>query len=214
MGKTRVLVVDDKIMIRDSIKALLGLYDDIEVVGEASEIREAIEKTQELAPDVVLIDIAFPDMAVLKTIPRMKKKNPEVKVLLVMDHYYRDQIVSGTKAGADGYLSKGASGSELISAIHALQRGEFYLYPSVLERAIADYRKLKKARPYDKLTPRQREVLKLIAEGYTSREIADILNTSCKTVQNHRVTMMKKLDIHNSTKLVRYAIRSRLVSLR
>jgi DNA-binding NarL/FixJ family response regulator len=213
MGKTRVVVVDDKAMIRDSIRALLGLHDDIEVVGEASESREVIEKVRELAPDVVLMDITRPGLEVLETILRLKKKNPGVKVLALTNHDNREQIVSGIKAGAAGCVSKKAPSSELISAIRALQRGEFFLDSSAVAVVIADYRQLKNAQPYDRLTPRQREVLKLIAEGHTSQEIADILHTSLKTVQSHRMTMMKKLDIHNRAKLVKYAVHSRLITL-
>jgi two-component system response regulator NreC len=213
MGKIRVVVVDDKAMIRDSIGALLNLHDDIEVVGEASESREAIEKAQKLEPDVLLMDITSPDLGVLETIRRLKKKNPGVKVLTLTNHDNREQIVSGIKAGAAGCVSKRAPGSELISAIRALQRGEFFLCPFAVATMIADYRQLKNTQPNDQLTPRQREVLKLIAEGHTSREIADILHTSLKTVQCHRMTIMKKLDIHNRAKLVKYAIHSGLVAL-
>jgi len=213
MSKVRVLVVYDKAMIRDGIQALLGLHDDIEVVGEASEGREAIEKAQELAPDVMLIDITAPGPDVLNTIRHLRKKNSKVKVLALTNHDNREEIVFAIRAGSAGCVSKRAPGSELISAIRALQRGEFFLYPSALETVIADYRQLKNAQPHDQLTPRQRDVLKLVAEGYTSREIADILHANLKTIQGHLATTMTKLDIHNRAKLVKYAIRSGLVTL-
>jgi two-component system response regulator NreC len=212
MDRTRVVIVDNKAMIRDSIGALLSLHDDIEVVGVASDSRETIEKAQELAPDVVLMDITSPDLGVLEVIRRLKKKNPGVKVLVMTNPDDREQIMSGIKVGAAGCVSKRAPGSELISAIRALHRGEFFLCPSAVATMILDYRQRKSNQPYGQLTLRQTEVLKLIAEGHTSREIADILHTSLKTVQNHRLTMMKKLDIHNSAKLVKYAIHSRLVT--
>jgi two-component system response regulator NreC len=213
MNKTKVILVDTRALIRDSIKALLCGYEDIEVVGEASESREVIEKAQELAPDVILMDFTLPDRGMLRTIRILNKSNPHIKVLAITNHDNREEIVSGIKAGAAGCVSKGAPGTELVSAIRTLQRGEFFLYPSAVATLINDYRQLKRTEPYDQLTPRQREVLKLIAEGHTSREIADLLHTSLKTVQNQRVAVMEKLDIHNRAELVRYAIHNGVVTL-
>jgi two-component system response regulator NreC len=213
MNKARVVLVETRALIRDSIRALLCGYEDIEVVGEASDGKEVIEKVQELAPDVILMDITLRDAGMLKTIRILNKNNPRVKVLAITNHDNREEIVSGIKAGAAGCVSKGAPGTELVSAIRALQRGEFFLYPSAVATLVNDYRQLKRTEPYDKLTPRQMEVLKLIAEGHTSREIADLLHTSLKTVQNQRVTLMEKLDIHNRAGLVRYAIHNRMVTL-
>ncbi len=214
MEKIKILVVDDHAIMRDGIRALLGLHDDIEVVGEASEGKEAIKKTQELAPEVVIMDIAMPGMDGLEATRRIRKKSPEVKVLVLTQHDNREYILSAIKAGAAGYVPKRALGSDLVSAIRAVYRGDSFLYPSAAAALIEDYRQQAEGEDsYDRLTAREREILKLIAEGHTSREIADILFISLKTVLSHRTKIMEKLDLHNRTELIKYAIRRGLVSM-
>ncbi len=213
MDEIKILVVDDHGLLRDGIRALLNLHDDIEIVGEASEGKEAIEKTRELAPDVVVMDIAMPGMDGLEATRRIKKKSPEVKVLALTQHDNKEYILSAIKAGAAGYMPKRALGSELVSAIRAVHKGGSFLYPSATTALIEDYLRQVEEEPYDDLTNREREILKLIADGRTSREIADMLFISLKTVLGHRTKIMEKLDIHNRTQLIKYAMRKGLVSM-
>ena len=211
MYKIKILVVDDHGMLRDGVRALLGLYDDIEVVGEACEGKEAIEKARELAPDVVLMDIVMPGMDGLEATRRIRKKNPTVKVLVVTQYNSKEYILSAIKAGAVGYISKRALSSELVSAIRTVHRGDPFLYPCATAALIQDYLQQVEEEPYDRLTAREREILKLIAEGHTSREIADMLVISLKTVLGHRTKIMEKLDLHNRAELIKYAIRKGLI---
>ncbi len=213
MNKIKVLLVDDHAIMRDGIKALLSIHDDIEIVGEASEGKEAIEMAQELAPDVAIMDIGMPGMDGLEATRRLTKRNPRIKVIVLTQHDNKEYIFSTIRAGAAGYVPKKALGSELVSAIRAVCRGDSFLYPSAAKILIEDYRQqAEKGDPYDSLTGREREILKLIAEGYTSREIADALFISLKTVQGHRTNIMEKLDFHNRTELIKYAMRKGLVS--
>ncbi len=213
MNKIKLLLVDDHAIMRDGIRALLSLHDDIEIVGEASEGREAVEKAQELAPDVIIMDIAMPGMDGLEATRRIIKKSPKVKVLVLTQHDNREYILSAIKAGIVGYVPKRALSSELILAIHTVYQGDSYLYPSAASAVIGGYLNQAEEEPYDRLTAREREILQLIAEGYTSREIAGMLFLSLKTVLGHRTKIMDKLDIHNRTKLIKYAMRKGLVNI-
>ena len=214
MGKIRILVVDDHAILRDGIRALLSLHNDFEIVGEASEGKEAIEKARELSPDVIIMDIAMPGMDGLEATRRIRKKSPRVKVLVLTQHDNREYVVSAIKAGATGYVPKRALGSELVSAIRAVYKGDSFLYPSSAAALIEDYLQQAEGEDaYDLLTGREREILKLIADGHTGREIADILFLSPKTVQGHRTKIMEKLNLHNHTELLKYAMRKGLVSM-
>ena len=213
MDKIKILVVDDHAIMRDGIRALLSLNDDFEIVGEASEGKEAIEGARELMPDVVVMDIAMPGMDGLEATRRIRKKNPAVKILILTQYDNREYILSAIKAGASGYVPKRALGSELVSAIRAIYKGDSFLYPSVAAALIDEYRQQAEGDPYDRLTAREREILKLIADGHTSREIANMLFISLKTVQGHRMKIMAKLNLHNRTELIKYAMRKGLVSL-
>jgi two-component system response regulator NreC len=214
MEKIKILLVDDHAIMRDGIKALLSIYDDIEVVGEASEGRKAIEMARELNPDVVVMDISMPGMDGLEVTRRLTKRNPGMKVIILTQHDNREYILSAIKVGAAGYIPKKALGSDLISAIRAVHSGDSFLYPSAAKTLIDDYRKqAEQPDIYESLTEREREILKLIAEGLTSREIANALYISQKTVQGHRTKIMEKLDLHNRTELIKYAIRKGLVDI-
>ncbi len=213
MSKIRVLVVDDHAIMRDGISALLDLQDDIEIVGEASDGKEAIEKARELVPDVIIMDITMPEMDGLEATRRIKKKNPSVKVLVLTQHDNREYILSTIKSGSDGYLPKRALGSELVAAIRAIHQGHSFLYPTAAGILLEDYRRQVEKEPYDRLTEREREVFRLIADGHTSREIADMLFISLKTIHNHRAKIMEKLNIHNKSELIKYAILKGLITI-
>lgn len=214
MDKIKVLLVDDHAIMRDGIRALLSVDDDIQIVGEAAEGKEAIEKARQLLPDIIVMDIAMPGMDGLEATRRIVKEVPKVKVLILSQHNDKEFILSSIKAGSAGYIPKRALGSELVSAIRALYRGESFLYPSAAAALIRDYREqAQTVDSYDLLTPREREILKLIAEGHTSREIADMLFISLKTVMGHRTKIIEKLGLRNRTELIKYAMRKGLLTL-
>ncbi len=213
MSKIRVLLVDDHALMRDGIRALLDLQDDIEIVAEACEGQDAIDKAQKLKPGVIIMDISMPGMDGLEATRRIKKKNPAMKVLVLTQHDNREYILSTIKSGSDGYLPKRALGSELVAAIRAVHQGHSFLYPAAAGALIEDYRRQVEKEPYDSLTEREREIFRLVAEGHTSREIADMLFITLKTVHNHRAKIMIKLDIHNRSELIKYAIRKGLVTM-
>ncbi len=213
MEKIKVLIVDDHAIMRDGICALLSINDDIEVIGEASEGKEAIKKVRELAPDVVIMDIAMSGMDGMEATRQIVKGNPKAKVLVLTQHENKEYIRLAIKAGAVGFILKRALGSELVSAVRSIYHGDTVLYPSVASALLEDYRQRTDLDPYDKLTSREREVLKLIAEGHTSQEIAGLLVISLKTVLGHRTKIMDKLDIRNRTELIKFAMRKGLINI-
>jgi DNA-binding NarL/FixJ family response regulator len=215
MARVRVLVADDHAIMREGIRALLSLHDNIEIVGEAADGRQAVEKAREVSPDVVIMDIGMPLMDGLEASRRIRKEQPNVKILVLTRHDDREYVLSTVKAGAAGCISKRAVTSELVSAIDAVHRGDSFLHPSVARVLIEDYllRTADEADPFDRLTEREREVLKLVAEGHSNKEIADLLVLGLKTVLGHRARIMEKLDVHNRTELIKYAIRKGVISL-
>lgn len=217
MQKIRVLVADDHTIVRDGICALLALAADIEVVGEASNGKEAIEKVKELKPDVVLMDIAMPILGGLEATRRISKEFPETKVLALTQYAEQDYVFPVLEAGASGFINKTAASSELTTGIRSVWRGESFLSPSVARLLIEDYRQGGISRQqkdsYNSLTDRERDVLKLVAEGYTTAEIAEMLVVSRKTVEGHRTSLMEKLGIHNRIDLVKYALRKGIIDI-
>lgn len=217
MQKIRILVVDDHTIVRDGICALLGLAGDMEVVGEAANGREALEMVKKLMPDVVLMDIAMPVMGGLEATRRIRKEFPKVKVLALTQYDDKAYVFPVIEAGAWGFISKTAASSELASGIRSVHRGDSFLSPSVARFLVEDYQQAASMKgsqdPYEQLTDREREVLKLAAEGYTTQEIADMLVLSPKTVEGHKTNLMAKLDIHNRTELVKYALRKGIITV-
>lgn len=217
MKKIKVLVVDDHTIVRDGICALLGLVMDMEVVGEATDGREALEKVEQLLPDVVLMDIAMPIMGGLEATRRIHREFPGTKVLALTQYDDKEYVLPVIEAGARGFISKTAASSELASGIRAVYRGDSFLSPSVARVFVEDYQQVAAAQgkqdPYQRLTDREREVFKLVAEGYTTQQIADMLVISPKTVEGHKTSLMAKLDTHNKTALIKYAIRKGIIRL-
>jgi len=217
MEKIRVLVVDDHTIVRDGIRALLGLAGDIEVVGEAENGREALDRVRELVPDVVLMDVAMPTMDGLEATRRIHREFPQTKLLALTQYDDREYVFSVVEAGAQGFISKTAASAEVVSGIRAVHRGDSFLSPSVAKLLVEHYREgatLRKSQdPYGQLTDREREILKLLAEGYTGQEIAEMLVISPKTVEGHKTNLMSKLDIHSRIDLVKYALRKGIITV-
>lgn len=207
--KIRVLLVDDHDILRSGLRAILRSEPDIEVVGEAGDGREAVAQAERLSPDVVLMDISMPVMDGLEATGRIHQCCPDAKVLVLTIHDNEEYLFQVLEAGASGYLVKKTADAELISAIHAVHRGEAFLSPlatrMVIERYIHAMERGNETRNYDGLTAREREVLKLIADGYTNQEIADRLFISVKTVETHRAHVLEKLELHARADLVKYA---------
>ncbi len=218
MSKIRVIIADDHAILREGIRALLEGFEDIEVVGDATDGKEAIEKSRKLQPDVVLMDIAMPGLGGLEATLEIRKACPKTKVLVLTQYDNKEYIYRFLKAGASGYVLKKAASTELISAIRAAHRGGSFLYPDVAPAVIEGYLQRKdkelEGDPYESLTNREKQVLKLIAEGYTNKQIADMLYMSVKTVMGHRTHIMEKLNIHSRTELVKFAIRKGLIELK
>jgi DNA-binding NarL/FixJ family response regulator len=217
MSKIKVVIADDHTLVREGIIALLRLYDDVEVVGEASDGKEAIDKVDALRPDIILMDIAMPGLGGLEATIEIKKRNPDVRIVVLTQYDDKEYISRFLKAGISGYLLKKAVGSELISAIRAVSRGELYLYSSIASEVVAGYLKKDKEAlmedPYERLTDREKQVLKLIAEGHTHKEIADILSISVKTAIAHQTNISEKLDIHTRAGLIKFAIQKGIVKV-
>ena len=211
----RVVVVDDHTLMRQGTVGLLQSQDDIEVVGEASTGREGIDLVAELTPDVVLMDIAMPGISGLDATRELNSRFPEIKVLILTMHDREDYFFEALRAGASGYVLKGADVQELLAAVRAAKRGEVYLQPAASKALVSDY--LRRAAQgedrerYGGLTDREREILRLIAQGMTTPEIAKDLVLSPHTVQSHRDHIMAKLDLHSKTALVRYAVSRGLI---
>ena len=217
MQKIRVLVVDDHTIVRDGISALLALAGDIDVVGEATNGNEALKMATKLKPDVVLMDIAMPIMGGLEATRRISRELPDTKVLVVTQHDDKEYVFPVIESGASGLISKAGASSELAEGIRAVYRGDSFLSPSVAKLLVENYQQTAGDRvqqdPYNQLTGREREILKLLAEGFSSQEIADMLVITRKTVEGHKTNLMAKLGIHNKIDLVKYALRRGIISI-
>lgn len=217
MKPIHVLLADDHALVRAGLRALIDAKPDIHVVAEASDGREALRLIKALQPDVVLMDIGMAGMNGLEATARAVKEFPQARIIILSMHASEEYVLQALRAGAAGYLLKEASAPELELAIKAAMKGETYLSPAV-SKHVTDYiRRVQGGtvgggRPHELLTPRQREILQLIAEGGSTKEIAQTLALSVKTVETHRAELMERLDIHDIAGLVRYAIRTGLVS--
>jgi len=217
MKKIRVLIADDHTLVRDGIRSMLTLVANVEVVGEATNGREAVEKTKQLAPDVILMDLAMPIMSGLDAIRRIRREFPGTKVLALTQYDDSEYVVPVIEAGARGFVTKMAAFSELATAIQAVYNGDSFLSPSAAAALVEECQQKTTAEgekdPYQLLTDRERETLKLVVEGHTTREIADMLVVSPKTIEWYKTSLMKKLNIHNRTDLIKFAIRKRLITV-
>jgi len=213
--KIKVLVADDHAIVRDGVGALLALTGDIEVAGEAANGVEAIQRVKELAPDVVLMDISMPVMDGLEATRRIRKEFPLTKVLVLTQYDERKWVLLMVDAGASGFISKVAASYELASAIRSVFQGDSYLSPSVAKFLVEDYQSREDSAGTtmrEPLTERQREVLRLVAEGHSTKKVAELLGISAKTVEGHKTKLMAKLGLSNRIELVKYALRRHIIS--
>lgn len=216
MSKIRVLIADDHGIVRAGIRSLLEDYADIEVVGEAESGWKAVEQATRLQPDVVLMDIAMSDLSGLEATQEIKERAPHVNVLALTMHDREEYFFAMLKAGALGYVLKESEPNELLAAIRAVHRGEAFLSPYVTKVVLEDYlaqRTDQVQSCYDSLTLREKQVLRLAAEGKTTQDMADMLHLSPKTVEKHRSSMMRKLELHSLSELIKYAIRKGLIEV-
>lgn len=215
MKKLRVLLVDDHALVRAGIRALLERGELVEVVGEAGDGHEALDLIEKLRPEVVLLDLAMPGASGFEVLKTTSEKFPEVHVIVLTVHEGEEYAFQALRAGAAGYLPKSAASSELRLAIEHVMGGKKYLSPTIEQKATFESGRSTSEglAPMSELTPRQLEVLTLIAEGHSTKDIARALNISVKTVETHRAQLMDRLNIHDVASLVRYAIRMGLVSI-
>jgi len=214
--KKKIVIAEDHTILREGLKALLSSSTELEVVGEAEDGREAVKLASELAPDLILMDLSMPRMNGIEAIKEIKKRHPEIKILILTVYKTEEYVLASLQAGADGYILKEANHSEFLLAIKNVLMGKHYLSPEISGKVIEGYLKGKQEHTpvtiWETLTSREREILKLVGEGYKNREIAADLYISLKTVEKHRENLMKKLDLHTASALTSYAIKKGLVS--
>lgn len=213
MSKIRVLMVDDHAILREGLRALLSYYDDVEVVGEAQDGAESLERVKELQPDVVLMDIAMPGMNGLEATRLIREKYPQTRVLILTQHEDPQYVVPLLQAGASGFVTKRVLGTDLITALRVVARGETFLYPTAATTVVEEIRRRKEdtSSAPEALTPREMEILKHIVGGMTNAQMASELSISVKTVEWHRTNLMSKLGVHAVADLVRYALEHELI---
>lgn len=214
MNPIRILLADDHALVRAGIRTLLEKIPNVEVVGEASTGRQALEMVKTTLPNLVLMDIAMAELGGLEALPRITKDFPGVRVIILSAHANEEYVIRALRSGAAGYMLKDAATAELELAITSVSEDKTYLSPSISRTVIHSYleRVGGPLSPLEQLTPRQREILQLIAEGKNTKDIASDLDISVKTIESHRLQLMERLNIHDIPGLVRYAIRSGLVS--
>jgi DNA-binding NarL/FixJ family response regulator len=211
MNKIRVVIADDHRLVREGLRALLESQSDFDVIAEASNGNEAVTRALELRPDVVLMDIGMPELDGFEATHRILKASPNIRVLVLTAHETEDYFFRVLEAGAHGFLVKDAASTELVAAVRAVHQGGVFLHPPLARRLVDDYLQRvstgEERNTYQGLTPREREILKLIGEGYTNQEIALKLYLSINTVQTHRSRTMEKLNLHSRAELMKYAVK-------
>jgi two-component system, NarL family, response regulator NreC len=217
MPKIRCLLVDDHTLFRQGVRRLLESESDFEIVGESPDAGDAVNKAGELRPDVVLMDIGMPGLSSFEATRQIKKNRQETKVLYLTMYEDEDYLLQCLEVGAAGYVLKDTPAPQLVSAVRDVYRGGKYLSSQVLGKLVEDFRaRVRDTRMQPRmstLTPREREILKLLAEGNSVKEIAVLLGLSVKTVEAHKFNLMRKLDIHNKAQLVTYAIQKKIIKV-
>ena len=212
----KIVLAEDHTILREGLKALLSSDPQFEIIGEAADGRESVRCVEKLDPNLILMDLSMPRMSGMEAIREIKKRCPDIRIIALTVHKTDEYLHTSLQAGADGYVLKDATHEELMLAIKKVMKGQSYLSPGVSGKVIEGYLEGKETvlsdSPWETLSPREREVLKLIAEGYKNKEIADDLCISLKTVEKHRANLMKKLDLHNAAALTVYAMQKGLVN--
>jgi DNA-binding NarL/FixJ family response regulator len=214
MTPTRILIADDHAIVRDGVRALLVAAGDFDVVGEASDGQQAIDLAVSLEPDLILMDIAMPGLGGLEATLEIRKRVPLAKIIVLSQYGDSEYVRRFVKAGVSGYVLKNAAGADLVAAVRAVLRGGLVLDPEVARDALSGPGTPAGADvpdAYDTLTDREKQVLKLVAEGHSNKEVAEVLNISVKTAMSHREHVMTKLRVHNRTELIRFALRAGVI---
>lgn len=216
MRKIRILLADDHRLMRSGLRVLLEQQEDLTIVGEASDGREAVALADSQKPDVLVMDIGMPSLNGIEAAGQITQSRPEIAIVMLSMHSDESYVLRALKAGAKGYLLKDSAEADLIRAVHAVAEGKSFFSPAVSKVLLDDYvRKLKRSGtedPYDLLTPREREVLQLVAEGKSNKDVAQLLNLSVYTVETHRSNIMEKLNLHGVPELILYAVRKGIIS--
>jgi DNA-binding NarL/FixJ family response regulator len=214
--KFRIIIAEDHTILREGLRSLLSSSPDFEIVGEAEDGREAVRCVEKLKPDLILTDLSMPRMNGMDAICEIKRRSPETKILVLTVHKTEEYILAALQAGADGYLLKDSTHAELLMAVRHVLSGKHYISPGISDKVLEGYlegrKTLKTRTSWETLTHREREILKLIAEGYKNKEIANDLCISVKTVEKHRANLMEKLNLHNVQALTAFAIEKGLIS--
>ena len=216
MKKIRILIADDHGIVRKGLRLQLEQHSDFEVVGEATEGREAVRMADELAPDVVIMDIAMPNLNGIQATTQVVKKNPQIAVIILSMYSDETYLMRTLAAGAKGYLLKDSADVDLHRAVEVVAQGKPFFSPAIADTLLEDYMRQLQQRglqdSYDLLTEREKEILQLVAEGKSNKDVASILNLSTNTVETHRTRIMQKLDLHSTAEIVLYAVRKGIIS--
>lgn len=213
--KLKLLIADDHGVVRKGLRLLLEQYSELEVVGEAANGRDAVRLAAELSPDIAIVDVAMPLLNGIEAAEQIRKTNPQIGIIILTMHADESYILRALNAGVKGYLLKESAEEDLLRAVKAVSQGKPFFSPAITETLLEDYMRILKqdglSDTFDLLTTREKEVLQLLAEGKTNKEVASILDVSLYTVESHRTNFMQKLNLHNTAEIVLYAVRKNLV---